>query len=139
MTITGWRFKPQYDKATKLLEWAITARNDNNAEISVNYNTRILGREGVMEVVLVDKPELLDQSVGILKNILQRFEYLPGKKYAEYKKGDKIAEYGLAALIAGGTAAAVAKSGFGKAIWKFLVVGIAALFAGIKSLFKRKA
>ena len=139
MTITGWRFEPQYDRTTKLLEWAINAKDDESGETGVNYNTRILGREGVMQVILVDSAEKLDQSVAILKDILKRFEYLPGQKYAEYKKGDKIAEYGLAALIAGGTAAAVAKSGFGKAIWKFLVVGVAALFAGLKSLFKRKA
>ena len=139
MSVVGWRFEPQYDKTTNLLEWAINARDDETGDIGVNYNTRILGREGVMEVILVDAPETLDQSVMKLKNILTGFEYLSGQKYAEYKQGDKIAEYGLAALIAGGTAAAVAKSGMGKAIWKFIVVGIAALLAGFKSIFKRKA
>lgn len=139
MSVVGWSFDPQYDKSTNLLEWAIIGKNDTTGSVSVNYNTRILGRKGVMEVVLIDKPESLEESVTAFKSILQQFEFLPGQKYAEYKQGDKIAEYGLAALIAGGTAAAVAKSGFGKAIWKFIVVGIAALFAGVKSLFKRKA
>lgn len=48
-----------------------------------------------------------------------------------------MATYGLAALVAGGAAAAVAKTGIGKALFKFIAVGVVALFAVVGGFFKR--
>lgn len=70
MSIVGWRFQPQYDKQTKLLEWAFLAKQDRDNQEVINYNTRILGRTGVMKVVLVASPETLDFSVTTLKTAL---------------------------------------------------------------------
>src|SRR5690606_6227101 len=110
----------------------------------VNYNTRLLGRRGVMEVVVVSSPETLTASIADFKELVPGYEFSAGEKYAEFREGDHVAEYGLAALITGGAAAVAAKKGWLAAIgvflvkmWKLLVIGVVAVGAGIRKFFKR--
>jgi len=145
MSVVGWRFQPQYDKQMKLLEWAILAKEDSTHQDIINYNTRLLGRAGVMEVILVAAPESLDTSVATLKTVLSGYDFVAGQKYAEYKQGDRVAEFGLAALIAGGAAAVAAKKGFFAVIagflaaaWKFVVAAAIGVIAWLKSFFGKK-
>lgn len=145
MSITGWRFKPQYDKNNHLLEWAFEAKNDEDNSPVINYNTRLLGRTGVMEVILVASPDELDAAVATLKNSLIGYDFNSGEKYGEFKQGDRVAEYGLAALIAGGAAAVAAKKGFFGAIlaflaaaWKLVIAAVVGFFVWLKSLFSKK-
>lgn len=136
MSVTGWRFPPRYDKVNKRLEWAIDAR-DSTGEITTNYNTRILGRNGAMSVVLVADPKQLDAAVVDLKTLLNGFTYVPDQAYGAYREGDKIAEYGLAGLITGGAVAVAAKSGILMKFWKLIVIGFVAVIGVIKRLFGR--
>lgn len=145
MTIQGWRFLPQYDMQTKLLEWAFLATEDGTKQEIINYNTRVLGRTGVMSVILVTSPKLLDQSVGDFKRTLTGYQFLPGEKYAEFRAGDHVAEIGLAALIAGGAAAVATKKGFWAAIlaflgaaWKFIAAAVVGVFVWVGRIFIRK-
>ncbi|MDS4068959.1 MAG: DUF2167 domain-containing protein [Candidatus Competibacter sp.] len=146
MTILGWKFQPRYDKQTNLLEWAFLAKEDRTNTQVVNYNTRLLGRTGVMEVVLVAEPDILDSSVADFKRMISGYSFVLGERYAEYRKGDRVAEFGLAALIAGGAAAVATKKGVWAAIggflvaaWKFVAAGVIGILAWIGSLFKKKA
>ncbi|HEX7596684.1 MAG TPA: DUF2167 domain-containing protein [Polyangia bacterium] len=135
--ITGWHTEPFYNKTTNNLEWCIAGESEGHK--IVNYNTRILGRGGVMSANLLVDPEELDKTLASVKEILGGFSFLPGKKYSEWRSGDKIAKYGLTALIVGGAVGAAAKLGFlakiaaslGK-LWKAIIVGLIALGAGIK-------
>jgi uncharacterized membrane-anchored protein len=145
MTIVGWRFQPRYDKQNNLLEWAFLAREDKSGENVVNYNTRLLGRTGVMSVVLVAAPDVLDSSVTAFKRVIKGYSFAKGEKYADYRKGDRVAEFGLAALIAGGAAAVATKKGFWAALVglflaakKAVIAAVIGLFAWLGSLFKRK-
>ena len=145
MTILGWRFQPRYDDESKLLEWAFLAKEDRNNTEIVNYNTRLLGRRGVMEVVLVAEPEILDSSVAEFKQLVGGYSFVSGEKYADYREGDRVAEIGLAALIAGGAAAVATKKGFWAAIgaflaaaWKFIAAAVVGVLVWVSSLFKRK-
>lgn len=145
MTVKGWRFQPQYDAQAKLLEWALLAKNDNDNTDVVNYNTRLLGRTGVMEVVLVSNPATLDGAVGELKKSLGDYSFVSGEKYSEFKAGDHVAEFGLAALVAGGAAAVAAKKGFFAAIgaflaatWKLIAAAFVGVFYWLKNLFSSK-
>jgi len=61
------------------------------------------------------------------------------------RSSDKIAEYGLPALATDTAAAAAVKLGFFKALWvailaakKFIMVGVIAIAASVRKLFKRK-
>jgi uncharacterized membrane-anchored protein len=146
MSIVGWRFEPQYDRNSKLLEWAFLARDDQSNTPIVNYNTRLLGRTGVMQVILVAEPNGLDSSVASFKRVAtSSYEFLPGERYAEFRAGDHVAEFGLAALIAGGAAAVATKKGFWAVIggflaaaWKFIAAAVVALVAGLGKIFKKK-
>ncbi|HEU0188092.1 MAG TPA: DUF2167 domain-containing protein [Gallionellaceae bacterium] len=145
MTVKGWRFQPQYDSQAKLLEWALLAKNDRDNTDVVNYNTRLLGRTGVMEVVLVSDPTTLDGAVGDLKKSLGAYSFVAGEKYSEFKAGDHVAEFGLAALVAGGAAAVAAKKGFFAAIgaflaatWKLIAAAFVGVFYWLRNLFSSK-
>lgn len=145
LRIEGWSFKPQYDNELNLLEWAILAEGEQNHHQVVNYNTRLLGRRGVMEVILVADPEGLDGAVAEFKELVPGYAFNDGEKYAEYKAGDHVAEYGLAALITGGAAAVASKKGFFAAIavflakaWKLVLIGLVGVGAAIRKLFGGK-
>lgn len=145
MRIEGWSFKPQYDKELQLLEWAILAEAEQSKQKVVNYNTRLLGRHGVMEVVLVADPEGLDAAIADFKGLVPGYSFDAGEKYAEFKAGDHVAEYGLAALITGGAAAVASKKGFFAAIavflakaWKLVLLGVAGGWAAFRKFLGKK-
>jgi uncharacterized membrane-anchored protein len=146
LTVVGWKNPPKYDNELKSLAWSFVAREDKSQAEVVNYNTRILGRSGVMNVVLVAHPDTLTTAVDQFKGTMGGFTFAPGQAYTDFHSGDKVAEYGLAALITGGVAAVAAKKGFFAIIgtflaaaWKFILIGFAAVSGAIKRLFTRKA
>lgn len=145
MKILGWSFKPQYDKQLNALEWAILVQLEESGQQVVNYNTRLLGRRGVMEVIVVSDPETLSASIADFKHLMPAYEFTAGEKYAEFREGDRVAEYGLAALITGGAAAVAAKKGWLAAagvfivkMWKLLLVGLLAIGALARKAFSRR-
>jgi uncharacterized membrane-anchored protein len=138
LEIVGWEQPPKYDAASHNLEWAVRAASEGR-EI-LNYNTRLLGRKGVMEVVLIVEPEKLPETLPAFRNLLAGYAFTTGQTYAEYRPGDKVAKYGLAALVVGGAAVGAAKLGlfawlavFLKKGWKLVIVA----FAAVAAFFKR--
>lgn len=136
LDITGWEQQPHYDEKTNNLEWAI--RGESEGRPLVNFNTRILGRGGVMRVTLVTDPEGLAATLPQYKAALADFGYNSGHKYAEYRQGDKLATYGLSALIVGGATAAAVKSGAFKWLWKFGGIAVLGALGFVKKLFGRR-
>ncbi len=136
MTIVGWAQAPRYSEATHNLEWAITG--ESGGDTIINYNTRILGRGGVMRVTLVTNPDLLPQTLPKFKDLLAGYAFQKGHRYAEFKKGDKMAKYGLAALVVGGASAVAVQTGLFKWIWKALVLGAVAIGSFFKRFFGGK-
>ena len=136
--VDGWAVEPHYDRTHNRLEWGLRLRTDEGGS-SVNYATRLLGREGVMKAVLVSDPKSLDKDMPGFKAMLGGFEFNSGRRYAEFREGDNVAAYGLGALVAGGAAAALAKTGAGKAIWKFVIAGLVLFGGAIWAFFKRLA
>ncbi len=141
--VLGWEQPPRYNDTTHNLEWA--TRAESEGDLSVNYNTRLLGRHGVMEVTLVCDPAILAATLPHYQEVLGTFNYRAGETYAEYRQGDKVAQYGLAALVLGGAAAAGAKLGFFawiavflKKAWKLVAIGVAAVAGAIGKLFGRR-
>lgn len=133
LILVGWACEPHYDDKTHNLEWAV--RYSSKDGPVVNYNTRILGRGGVMRVTLVCDPEELSSVLPEFKSALQGFSYNEGSRYAEYRNGDRIAEVGLSALVIGGATAAAVKTGAFKWLWKVIVVGAAAIGGFFKKIF----
>ena len=139
LDFVGWELPPRYNLETHNLEWA-TKFNSKDG-ITVNWNTRLLGRQGVMSVTLASGEEQLQEILPEFNKLLEGFSYKSGHRYAEFRQGDKIAQYGLTALVVGGAATVAAKAGLFKYIGKFFIfifVAIAAFFKGIWEKFTKK-
>jgi uncharacterized membrane-anchored protein len=142
LEIVGWELPPRYDATTHNLEWAIRATSAGQPIL--NYNTKLLGRKGVMEVILIVEPEKLNETLPTFRNLIAGYSFQTGLTYAEYRPGDKVAKYGLAALVVGGAAVGAAKLGMFawlavvlKKAWKLVIVAVAAVAAFIKKTFRR--
>jgi len=140
--VVGWEQPPNYNSETHNLEWAI--RGESEGEPVVNYNTRVLGRKGVMRVTVVGDPGEVKAAMPEFKNLMAGYNFVSGQKYAEYKPGDKVAQYGLAALMVGGAAVGAAKLGLFaslavalKKFWKLIIVGVVAAATALKNFFAR--
>lgn len=136
MNIVGWEQKPTYNEAAHVLEWCVRA--ESGGEPSLNFNTRVLGRRGVVQVTLMFGGEVtLQQALPEFRELMKGFAFKEGERYAEYREGDKMAEYGLAALIAGGGVALAAKSGLLGKMIKPIIIGAVALFGAVGAWFKK--
>jgi uncharacterized membrane-anchored protein len=142
MHVVGWAEPPSYDKAAHKLYWAKELHSDGDGS-SLNYNIRVLGREGVLVLNAVASMRQLAQIRDEMKQITAFTNFTSGNGYADFNdKTDKVAEYGLAALVAGGVAA---KLGFfGKifalllAFKKLLIVGVLAIGSFVMKLLGRE-
>jgi uncharacterized membrane-anchored protein len=136
LSILGWEQAPHYDATTHNLEWAIRVQNEKNNNLIINYQTRVLGRRGVMKVNLVTDPASLPETLPTFKGLLTDYAFQPGQSYAEFRAGDKIAKYGLVGLITGGAAAAAMKVGFFGFIKKFFKVILLGVVAAVGACWK---
>jgi uncharacterized membrane-anchored protein len=137
LEVVGWHTPPFYNTTTKNLEWAIRLRSSDGGE-TINYKTKLLGRRGVMDVVLVCDETEMPTIVPEYQKLLTGFAFKPEETYASFKQGDKIAEYGLTGLIVGGGLLVAAKSGLLAKLWKPIALGLLAIGAFIKRIFTGK-
>lgn len=141
LEIVGWKRPPFYDEHTHNLTWGLLIRSSLGGE-SINWQVRLLGREGYMDAQLVCSPADLDRSLPSFDKLIEGFTYKDGKQYAQYVEGDHLAEYGLGGLVAGGGIFAAAKLGFfakfGKWLvgaWKLVLLAAVGIGAGVKKFF----
>lgn len=142
LKLVGWSSQPQYDQQIRALAWAILLESESSGSQVVNYNTRLLGRRGVMEVTVAADPETLQPAIADFKGLVPGYAYVAGEGYGEFRPGDHVAEIGLAALITGGAAAVASKKGWFAAIgvaiakfWKLLLVGVVGIGVAIRKFF----
>lgn len=128
ISVVGWDEPPRYDKESRHIVWAIRGRSTDGE--TVNFNTRLLGREGYLSMNLICDPAQLAGLKPTIADLLGRAAYNSGKRYTDFVKGkDKVAEFGLAALVIGGAALAgkAVKLGllakFGKVLLALLIAG----------------
>lgn len=139
--VTGWDIEPYYDEQTHNLTWSLLLE-DANKEPFLNYNTRILTREGYISIILVTDLQNREADKKVLdEKILSKLKAKPGQRYEDFNKAtDKISEYGLTALILGGAGLAVAKKAgliaviiiFIKKFGVLVVAGLGAIWGFIR-------
>ena len=142
MLLTGWATAPRYDKQSHKLYWA-KSFDVKRGELALNYDIRVLGRGGVMELSMLADMSELSQIEANVPAILGMVDFTDGNRYSDFKPGtDKVAAYGIAGLIAGGV---LAKAGFFKVIFvallaakKFVIIGAIAIGVWIKRLMGGK-
>jgi len=143
MTLLGWAERPHYDKAEHKLYWAQELRTDGTQQSGLNYNIRVLGREGVLVLNAVAGRDQLDAVKGEMQKVTAFTNFNPGQRYTDFNAStDKVAEYGLAALVAGGVAAKLGL--FGKllallvAFKKIILLLVAGFGSVVYKFFKRE-
>ncbi|RBP42617.1 putative membrane-anchored protein [Roseimicrobium gellanilyticum] len=127
----GFAVPPKYNEKTNNLEWATRFTTEGSPGEYVNYNTRLLGRKGVMEATLMVDPDKLEASLPDYQKLLTGYRFVQGETYAEYRQGDKLASYTIGGLVVGGGAFAAAKMGLFAKFFAVLAKGGKAVFAGI--------
>jgi uncharacterized membrane-anchored protein len=145
ITLVGWAAPPRYDAATHKLYWAKQLQFEGERQDMLNYNIRMLGRKGVLELNAIAGLDQLAEIDAQTPQILGMVDFKEGSRYADFDpKVDKVAKYGIATLVAGGVLAVAAKAGFFKlllvgllAAKKFVIIGVIAVVAFIKKFFKR--
>lgn len=140
LTLVGWAESPHYDKDTHKLYWAKELASEHATQHSLNYNIRVLGRQGVLVLNGVAGMSQIGQIRQEMQKVIAFTEFTSGNTYTDFNSStDKTAAYGIAALVAGGAAAKMGL--FAKllalllAFKKFVILGAIALAAGIKKFF----
>ncbi len=141
--LLGWAEKPHYDAAAKKLYWAKELNFEGSELHTLNYDVRVLGREGVLSMNAVASMNQLEQIRRDMRPLIQVAEFNEGHRYAEFNsKTDRLAEYGLGALIAGGVAAKLGLfAKFGAlllAFKKFIFIGLIAVGGLVAKLVGKK-
>lgn len=142
--VDGWDVAPKYDETARRVVWSLLFHDKDNKS-RVNYNERILTREGYISAILVCNPQEVATARKEMQDmVLSTLEIKEGKRYEDFNEStDKVAEYGLAGLILGGAGVAVAKKvglialalGLFKKFWIVIVaviVGLWKLISGKK-------
>lgn len=139
MQLIGWAQNPIYDARQHSLIWARELKVDGVPVNSLNYDVRLLGREGVLSMNMISDMRHLADVQRAAKAFGGAASFNPGATYADYNAAtDKSAGYGLAGLVAGGAGLAVAKKlgllGIILAFGKKFIVLIGLAFAAIGRL-----
>ena len=104
--LVGWAATPRYDKAANKLYWAKELRFGDSPVNTLNYNVRILGRQGVLVLNLVATMAQLQEIETAIPTVLAMTNFNPGHRYSDFDPGvDEVAAYGIGALVAGKLAA----------------------------------
>lgn len=144
--LVGWAESPHYDQASHKLYWAKDLLFGGETVHSLNYDIRVLGREGHLVVSFVSTMDQLETIRTAAPAVMEMANFTAGNTYADYVEGvDQRAAYGIGGLIAGGALAAVAqKTGllallfaFGKKFIVIIIAGIAGLGGMIMRMFRK--
>ncbi len=139
--LVGWASPPFYDKAAHKLHWAKELEFGGQAQHTLNYDVRALGRKGVLKMNFVAGMDQLDEIRAAIPAVMSMPEFLQGSRYEDYIPGtDKVAAYGIGELIAGKV---LSKAGFFvlalaflKKGWIVVVLALAGLWKVFARLFK---
>jgi uncharacterized membrane-anchored protein len=139
--LVGWAQPPHYDALARKLHWAQELKFGESEVNTLNYEVRVLGREGVLSLNAVAGMPQVEMVARDMQGLLTMAAFNEGHRYEEFNKDtDKMAAYGIGALVAGGLAA---KAGlFAKlgalliAAKKFIIIGVVALGGLLVRIFR---
>lgn len=140
ISLVGWAAPPHYDTTSHKLYWAKELKFGDAQENTLNYNVRVLGREGVLVLNFIAGMPQLAEIEAARDDVLAMTSFNQGNRYSEFDPDvDHVAAYGLGGLIAGKV---LAKTGllaiglvFLKKFWFFILLPL----AWLKNLiFKKK-
>lgn len=139
--LVGWAAPPYYDSVEHKLHWAQEVSFGGEPDHTLNYNIRVLGREGFLRMNFIAGMDQLPEINRNLDSVLAMAQFNEGYRYDEFDpEYDKYAAYGIGGLVAGKV---LAKTGLiaGLLIFlkKFGFIALLAVGGLAGKLFKRKA
>jgi uncharacterized membrane-anchored protein len=146
LEVTRWVEKPAYDSPSHRLVWSAEARDKSGQEsdLTINYNTYVLGREGYISLDLVTSASHVEADKPAAHELLEAVSFNDGKRYTDFDaSSDNVAAYGLAALVGGIAAKKLGLlAGLGIFFAKFaklIIVGVGAAGTAIAKFFKGRS
>ena len=137
MDLQAWHRPPSYSAATNRLTWSTRLVSDDAAVI--NYDVRLLGRDGVISARLVTDSDSVLLSTSQFVEVMLTYTFKDGFRYADFRAGEQLADASLTTLIVqGGTPAAAAESGYFPAFWMGVAFAVIVLMIGAKVFFGRR-
>jgi len=81
VTLVGWAEPPSYDKAAHKMYWAKELAFGTNADHTLNYSIRVLGRRGVLVLNAVADMTQLPAIRRETRNVLTAIDFNEGHRY----------------------------------------------------------
>ena len=138
-TIKGWAVQPKYKQSQHVLIWAKLLEFGGGE--TVNYDMRILGKEGVVSINAVIDPEYTEEVESKGDEMVQSLKFYDGYAYSDFDPSrDRVSDWTIGGLVAGGVLAktgVLAKIGaFLLKFSKLIIVGIIGLGAAVVKWFR---
>lgn len=141
--LIGWADQPFYDKNRKALHWAKHLHSDKEKNDWMNYDLRVLGKDGFVVIQAVCGMDFHANIKQQVSSIIDSVFFDQGYTYEDFNPDhDHFAEWTLGGLIAGkvlAKAGILAKlSVFFIKFWKLIIVGVVTVLTAIFKLFKKE-
>lgn len=102
IALMGWAAQPYYDSANHKLYWAQELQFGGMDERTLNYNVRVLGRQGVLLMNFIASMPQLSEVESHRDEVLAMTQFNVGNRYSEFDPDiDTVAAYGIGGLVAG--------------------------------------
>ena len=144
--LSGWACPPSYDADRHLLRWAknITVELEDTTQSTLNYDIRILGKDGFVIVQSVASMDDSESVIAMGDKIAGAVSFQEGYRYEDFDPSrDNVAKWTIGGLVAGkmlAKAGILAKLGvFFAKFWKLIILVVAAVGGFFSKLFKKKA
>ncbi|BFM15300.1 DUF2167 domain-containing protein [Maricurvus nonylphenolicus] len=100
--LVGWAAQPYYDAQTHKLYWAKELKFGSIDFNTLNYNVRVLGRQGVLVMNFIANMNQLSEIEASRDEVLAMASFNEGNRYSDFNPDiDKVAAYGIGGLVAG--------------------------------------
>ncbi|MBL7768425.1 MAG: DUF2167 domain-containing protein [Flavipsychrobacter sp.] len=102
LQVENWVMVPYFDEYKKALYWATELKVNGSNESLVNYNLRLLGKNGVLKINAVGTMDQLPAIKKVLPFFLSQSEFLEGFRYSDHaEQSSSNNNWKLSELISG--------------------------------------
>ncbi|MBO0360571.1 DUF2167 domain-containing protein [Hymenobacter sp. BT186] len=137
--LLGWAAKPFYDAKLNVLHWAKELRFSGTPATTLNYNVRVLGRRGVLNLQAIGDMSQLPEIRNSIPAVIKSVAFAKGQQYADFNASiDEVAAYGIGGLVAGKVLAKAGALALFAKFWKIILAVVASSWAAIRRFFGGK-